>query len=51
MTSPEASITFDPRAFGPDGEVADDSVRGFLANFMQEFHDHLVRVLTALPRS
>ena len=36
--------------FTPDGEVLDPSTREFLSTFMSEFHDHLVRVLTVLPR-
>ena len=33
-----------------DGEVKDESTAAFLRNYMQEFRDHLVRVLTVLPR-
>lgn len=50
MTSPEAYIRFTPEVFLEDGEVTSDATRAFLANFMQEFRDHLVRVLTVLPR-
>jgi len=50
MTAPEAYIKYSPEVFAPDGEVADDSVRQFLTQFMAEFHTHLVRVLTVLPR-
>jgi chromate reductase len=50
MTAPEAYIHFTPDVFLPDGEVTKDSTREFLANFMSEFRDHLVRVLTVLPR-
>jgi chromate reductase len=50
MTSPEAYIHFKPDVFGPDGEVTDDSTADFLRAYMAEFHDHLVRVLTVLPR-
>ena len=51
MTSPEAYIKYSADVFTPEGEVLDESVRDFLTNYMQEFHDHLVRVLTVLPRS
>ena len=51
MTSPEAHIKYSADVFTPEGEVLDESVRDFLTNYMQEFHDHLVRVLTVLPRS
>lgn len=51
MTAPEAYIQFDPDAYGEDGEVKDDDLRGILTDFMQEFRDHIERVLTVLPRS
>ena len=50
MTSPEAYIHFSPDVYGPDGEVNDESTEEFLRTFMTEFRDHLVRVLTVLPR-
>lgn len=50
MTSPEAYIKFVPDAYGPDGEVSDESTREFLTAFMAEFRDHVARVLTVLPR-
>jgi len=51
MTSPEAYIKYSKQAFSPDGEVLDATTREFLSNFIKEFHDHLVRVLTVLPRA
>ena len=51
MTSPEAYIQFDAEVFGEDGEVRVDSTREFLTNYMQEFRDHIERVLTVLPRA
>lgn len=51
MTSPEAYVTFKPGLFTDDGEVTDESMAAFLADFMQEFRDHIERVLTVLPRS
>lgn len=50
MTSPEAYIQYSPAVFAPDGGVSDEETAEFLRAFMQEFHDHLVRVLTVLPR-
>jgi chromate reductase len=50
MTSPEAYITFSHEVFAPDGGVSDEDTATFLRGYMQEFHDHLVRVLTVLPR-
>ena len=39
-----------PERFRDDGEVVDETTAGFLRDFMQEFRDHVVRVLTVLPR-
>jgi chromate reductase len=50
MTSPEAYITFTPERFRDDGEVTDETTAGFLKDYMEEFRDHVVRVLTVLPR-
>jgi len=50
MTAPEAYIRFNPAAYGPDGDVLDEATRTVLATFMQEFRDHVERVLTVLPR-
>ena len=50
MTSPEAYIHYTPEVFRPDGEVTDESTAAFLRGFMTEFRDHMVRVLTVLPR-
>ncbi len=50
MTSPEAYVRYSADVFAPDGTVNDDKTRAFLTAFITEFHDHLVRVLTVLPR-
>lgn len=50
MTAPEAYIQFKPDVYLPDGEVANDANREFLAAFMAEFREHVARVLTVLPR-
>lgn len=50
MTAPEAYIQFNDTLFPGDGQVVDESTRTFLAGFMAEFRDHIVRVLTVLPR-
>jgi chromate reductase len=50
MTAPEAYITFSPEVFPGDGKCTSESTTGFLTNFMTEFRDHIVRVLTVLPR-
>ena len=34
-----------------DGEVADDSTREFLQNYMAEFYGFITRVYTVLPRN
>ena len=50
MTAPEAYVRFDPEVFQPDGTVADESTREFLRGYMSDFRDHVMRVLTVLPR-
>jgi chromate reductase len=50
MTAPEAYIRYTTELFPGDGEVTDESTVAFLADFMSEFRDHIVRVLTVLPR-
>ncbi|GAA2109341.1 NADPH-dependent FMN reductase [Microlunatus panaciterrae] len=50
MTAPEAYIHYTPEVFRADGDVTKDSTREFLRQFMSEYRDHVVRVLTVLPR-
>jgi chromate reductase, NAD(P)H dehydrogenase (quinone) len=50
MTSPEAYIKFSRDIFPGNGEVADRPTQVFLETFMAEFRDHIMRVLTVLPR-
>ena len=50
MTSPEAYIHYTPERFTADGEVTDELTAVFLTEFLAEYRDHLVRVLTVLPR-
>lgn len=50
MTAPEAYIQYTPELFPGNGEVTDESTRAFLTDFMAGFRDHIVRVLTVLPR-
>ncbi|MBO0901713.1 NAD(P)H-dependent oxidoreductase [Cellulomonas sp. zg-ZUI222] len=50
MTSPEAYIQFDPDVYTDSGEVTDEDTATFLREFMQEFRDHVQRVLAVLPR-
>jgi chromate reductase, NAD(P)H dehydrogenase (quinone) len=50
LTSPEAYITYSPERFRDDGEVVDESTANFLKDYMAEFRDHVMRVLTVLPR-
>jgi chromate reductase len=50
MTAPEAYIQYSAETFPGDGEVANDATKAFLTSYMSEFRDHVVRVLTVLPR-
>jgi chromate reductase len=51
MTAPEAYITFSPDVFQEDGSITKESTEAFLTEFMNEFSDHIRRVLAVLPRS
>lgn len=50
MTAPEAYIHYTPEVFAEDGEVLNESTAEFLGAYMNEFRDHITRVLTVLPR-
>ncbi|UZN03871.1 NADPH-dependent FMN reductase [Cellulomonas sp. S1-8] len=50
MTAPEAYIYFRPEFYTDSGEVTDEETAVFLRAFMREFHTHVERVLTVLPR-
>jgi chromate reductase, NAD(P)H dehydrogenase (quinone) len=50
MTAPEAYIRYSPEVFREDGEITEPATETFLTDFMSEFRDYMVRVLTVLPR-
>ena len=50
MNAPEAYIHFTPGLITDDGEVTVESTEKFLRTYMQEFHDFVARVLSALPK-
>ena len=50
MTAPEAYLRWAPDMFADDGEVLLEATEVLLRRFMAEFREHLVRVLTVLPR-
>lgn len=51
MNAPEAYIHMTPGLITPDGEVTNESTELFLRNFMEEFRDFIIRVLTVVPKS
>lgn len=51
MTAPEAYIQFAAEDYSADGSVTNPGTEKFLRDYMQEFGDHIQRVLTVLPRS
>ena len=51
MTAPEAYIAFSPEVFHEDGTITKESTEAFLSEFMNEFSDHIRRVLAVLPRT
>jgi chromate reductase len=50
MNTVEGYLQFTPGLITDDGEVTVKSTEAFLRNYMQEFHAHVTRVLTVLPR-
>jgi chromate reductase len=50
MNTVEAYIQFTPGLITDDGEVTVEQTETFLRNYMAEFHAHIARVLTVLPR-
>ena len=51
MTAPEAYIQYSTEIFPGDGEVADESTRIFLTNYMAQFRTYIGLVLTVIPRA
>jgi chromate reductase len=51
MNSVEAYIQFTPGLITDDGEVTDESVAGFLREYLSEFLAFIARVYTVLPRN
>lgn len=50
MNTLEGYIQFTPGLITDEGEVTVEATEAFLRNFMVEFHAHVTRVLTVLPR-
>lgn len=50
MTAPEAYVSFRADDYNADGSVASEHTAEFLGSFINEFRDHIERVLTVLPR-
>ena len=50
MNTVEGYIQFTPGLITDDGEVTVEATETFLRNYMAEFHAHVTRVLTVLPR-
>jgi chromate reductase len=50
MTAPEAYIQYSPEVFPGDGEVADESTKTFLSDYMAQFRTYINLVLTVIPR-
>ena len=46
----EAYLQCKPGVFTDSGEVTDETTAQFLKDFMEEFREFIVRVLTVLPR-
>ncbi|WP_167043221.1 NADPH-dependent FMN reductase [Salinibacterium sp. ZJ454] len=51
MNFPEAYIHITPGLITDDGEVTNDGTTDFLRNFMEEFREFIIRVLTVVPKT
>jgi chromate reductase len=47
LNAPEVYLKYDAAAFGPDGEVTDESTKAFLSHYMEEYCAFVQRVLAA----
>lgn len=50
LNTVEGYIQFTPGLINDEGEVTVKATESFLKKYMAEFHAHIVRVLTVLPR-
>lgn len=50
LNVPEAYIHFTPDVFAEDGEILNDGTRQFLAGYMEEFREFIIRVMTVVPQ-
>jgi len=51
LNVPEAYIHFTPEVFGKDGEIKDDETKAFLTEFMKQFREFIIRVLSVVPQN
>lgn len=51
MNAPEAYLRFTPDLITDDGQVTVEGTEAFLTKYMAEFHHHVTRVLTVLPKA
>jgi len=50
LNTVEAYVHFTPGLIKDDGQVSNEQTEKFLQNYMKEFHEFIIRVLTVLPR-
>ena len=50
LNVPEAYIYFTPGLIADDGEVSNEDTKAFLARYMEEFREFIIRVLTVVPQ-
>jgi chromate reductase, NAD(P)H dehydrogenase (quinone) len=51
LNAPEAYIYFTPEVFGEDGEIKNEETKAFLTNYMKQFLEFIVRVLSVVPQN
>ena len=51
LNVPEAYIYFTPEIFGEDGEIKDEDTKAFLTEYMKQFREFIIRVLSVVPQN
>ena len=51
LNVPEAYIYFTPDLISADGEIKNEGTKAFLTQYMEEFREFIIRVLTVVPQN
>ena len=51
LNFPEAYIHFTPEVFGKDGDIMNEGTKAFLTDYMKQFREFIIRVLSVVPQN